>query len=140
MYHGALFPNQFCVVNIIGSEEKPQQTPKGASEYRLQSQLAPPLERNQLYRHHPRETSAPFGAGAWGAPHPRSLPLPAPPAITGEVSPACLTAEFRSGIPGRGNQSNAAMEREGVDFGPTLNLCGSDSENTFFLHNLNVKS
>ena len=94
-----------------------------------------------LYRQHPPETSASFGAGAWGCSPPQiaasssSLPslVKSPPACL----PYCWSQVWN---PRKGESGQCCHGQEGTHFGPTLNLCGSDSENIFFLHNLNLKS
>ena len=120
MYHGALFFQTNSVLSILDVKRNHSKPLKELSEYRLQSQLAPLhwKETSALQAPHPRETSAPFGAGAWGRFPPQIAASPSSLPSLVKSPPACLTAEFRSGIPGRGNQGNAAMERKELTLDP----------------------
>ena len=93
-----------------------------------------------LYRHHPPRDLSILWSRSLGV-------LPTPdhclfqlPAITGEVSPCLPYCWIQVWNPRKGESGQCCHGEEGTHFGPTLNLCGSDSENIFFLHNLNLKS
>ena len=80
MNHGALFFQTNSVLSILEVKRSHSKLLKELSEYRLQSQLAPLhwKETSAPHTPHPPRPQHPLEQEPGGAPHPRSLPLPAP--------------------------------------------------------------